>query len=506
MKKVLVAHRGELARRIIASCHAYGIEAVAVYTQEEKDCAFITAADEAYELSGIGAAAYMNAQELITLAKKSQSEAIHPGYGFLSESAPFAQAVIDAGLIWIGPSPESIRIMGDKVAARQLAKNTGIPIIPGSFFSTSDDGLKEALAFSLRIGLPVIIKNPQGGGGKAIKQVSCAEDFLSAWHAVHAESRLLPTTPYYLIEKYLTSGRHIEIQLLGDGKTIVHAYERECSIQRKHQKIIEEAPCLFISQEIKELLYSHAINLGKQVFYEGLGTVEFLVCDNNIYFLEMNTRLQVEHSVTEMITGIDLVYEQLLIAFEKKLSRTQAEIKIRGHAVQARIYAEEPFQNYRPSAGKIVGIEFPVLPFVRIDHDLFPGFEISPFFDPMIAKLSAYGQTRALALKYLLGGLRQSNIAGIFCNKKFLELLLNHEVVLEGKLSTKLLDDQCFFESLYKKYEQSKEKVTGAFLAECHSLLAPLKKTPLRAQQSPQDQPLKRDKKNSRWREQLWNR
>lgn len=497
MKKLIIANRGEIARRIIAASQAYGLKTIAVYTQEEIGAAFITAADEAYLLPGSGGSAYLQGHNLIAIAQESKAIAIHPGYGFLSESASFAQDVLDAGLLWVGPSPSTIKTMGDKVEARALAEKLSIPVIPGASFKSNQNGLREAQAFAIQIGFPVIVKNPLGGGGKGIKAVSSLHEFPQAWQGVINESRLLPQSDFFLVEKYITHGRHIEIQVIGDGKNYLHAYERECSLQRKHQKIIEEAPCNFIAQATKEKMYSWALALTEAVNYQGVGTVEFLVKDEVVYFLEMNTRLQVEHSVTEMVTGIDLVQEQLHIAFEQSLSFTQKDLFVRGHAVQARIYAENPYDNYLPSTGVLAGVEFPHQPHVRIDHDLFPGLEISAFFDPMVAKITAYGFDRHKALKTLDEALRLTSIAGITTNKRFLQALIKNKDVIAGALHTKLLNDPSFFSTLTPP--DSSLTITSALLEKIKNIFTQI------AESSVYDK--KQERASSQgWRDQLWSK
>ncbi len=502
-KKILIAHHGEIARRIQVSCHSKGFLCVAVYTDDEVGSSYLASAHQVFRLSGSGAQAYLDQDNIIAIAHQAGVHAIHPGYGFLSENASFAQRVVDEGFVWIGPDAKTIELMGDKIKARHIAQAHGIPTIPGSHFAADKQGYAAAASYAKEIGFPVIIKNPLTGGGKGIRKVSHQEYFFDAWQAVLVESRDQDFISHLLVEKCIVHGRHIEVQIIGDGSTYLHAYERECSLQRRNQKIIEEAPCLFISQGLKEALYVASCKLAQAVGYKGVGTVELLVVEELFYFLEMNTRLQVEHSVTEMITGIDLVDEQLEIAFYHSISYKQEDITIRGHAVEARVYAEDPFNNYQPSTGFITGLRIPHISFVRIDHDLFAGIEITPFFDPMIAKVSAYGKNRDSARARLMEALRCFLIAGINNNISFLMLLLQHKFFQQGAIYTTLLNDESFLIDIFdtqKRQEGCKPVVNGAAIVAAYYISSQNKASRLTNKKS---QSKKRGSR-LRWQDQQW--
>jgi acetyl/propionyl-CoA carboxylase alpha subunit len=334
INKVLIANRSEIALRIQATCHTLGIKTVAIYSPEDVMSSYVYKASEAYRLSASGFSAYLNQDEIIAIAKQAGVDAIHPGYGFLSENAVFAQKVIDSKILWIGPHPESIKLMGDKSAARDIMQRAGVPVVPGFDVPTCESSLSKAKQFAEILGYPVILKDPLSGGGKAMRMVNKAEDFDVAWKLVLSESKRLTNSSHLLIEKYVQSGRHIEVQFAGNGQNFVHFFERECSIQRRHQKIIEEAPCKFVKYQALEKMYQAALCAAKAVDYINLGTVEFLVTpEEKFYFLEMNTRLQVEHSVTELTCGVDLVALQFYIASSKKLPFTQDDISRKVHAI-----------------------------------------------------------------------------------------------------------------------------------------------------------------------------
>lgn len=440
--KLLIANRGEIARRIQAAAHARDIKTVVVYTKEEIHAGFVRHAHEAFCLQGQGGAAYLDQDDLIDKALAAGADAVHPGYGFLSENACFAQRVIDAGLTWVGPSPVVIKTMGDKKEARQCAQLLDVPVIPGQCFLKTKEGVFCAYEYAALLGYPVMLKDPFAGGGKAMRQVHSPQDFMHAWESVVAEAGKGVPAPDILVEKCILQGRHIEVQVAGDGKNAIHLFERECSLQRRNQKIIEEAPCLFISPDLKQKLFKAAVTLTRGMSYEGVGTLEFLVEDESFYFLEMNTRLQVEHSVTEMITGVDLVDLQLSIAQGEALPYRQEDIVLRGHAIEGRVYAEDPTRNFLPSSGTIIGLEIPSMPGIRIDHDLAQGTVITPFFDPMIAKVTAYGSSRDNTLARLQGALSELVIAGVITNITFLQALLCFPLVQEGKITTRLLYNQ----------------------------------------------------------------
>ncbi len=381
IQKILIANRSEIALRIQATCHALEMHTIAIYAPEDRMLSYVYKATESYPLSLHGHAAYLNQEEIIDIALNAHADAIHPGYGFLAENSEFAQKVIDAGLLWVGPNPHCMKLLANKSEAKKLMQKYGVPVVPGETYNIDkDNSLQQAKLLAAKIQYPIILKCALGGGGKAMRLVKKNDEFESAWHAVASESKKFFNSNEILVEKYLTHSRHVEVQIIGNGTEFIHVYERECSIQRKNQKIIEETPCLFISSTIKQKLYKSALTVARSVAYDNVGTVEFLVTlDEQYFFIEMNTRLQVEHSVTEMTTGRDLVEAQLYITQTKKLPYKQTELSQAGHAIECRIYAEDPAHNFYPSTGEILQIQLPFLPFSRIDHDLEEGGIISPF-------------------------------------------------------------------------------------------------------------------------------
>lgn len=450
IKKVLIVNRSEIALRVCHACKALGLQTVVVYGASDVGARYVHEADQAYELTGHGFSAYTKQDEILAIAAKAGVDAIHPGYGFLSENAQFARRVIDVGLIWVGPSPESMLLMGDKIQARNLAVSVGVPVVPGQFVNLlEDDHLARARAAVAALGYPVIIKDPRSGGGKAMRKVTEAAEFEAAWGAVVSEAGRMTGSTELLVEKYLEHGRHVEVQVVGDGVRVIHLFERECSIQRRHQKIVEEAPCHFVPQPTLDGMYDAALTLAHAVKYQGVGTVEFMVMpDGAFYFLEMNTRLQVEHSVTEMTTGFDLVALQLEVAQTGHLPYEQKEIRRHGHAIECRIYAEDPSKNFAPSTGVLTHLHLPHGPWMRHDHDLEVGREITPFFDAMIAKLTTYGPTRAIACGYMVDALRQYGISGLTTNIAFLRRLLMNEDFVAGNFDTQTLKNEAFLSQL----------------------------------------------------------
>ncbi len=441
ISKILIANRSEVALRVQATCHARGKQTVAIFCPEDRHLSYVYQAHEAYPLSKSGYAAYLAQAEILEIAQKSGAQAIHPGYGFLSENATFAQAVIDAGLIWIGPSPSCIARMADKIIARDLMQKAGVAVVPGFFVSDfSDAGRHEALEQANELGYPLIIKDPRSGGGKAMRKVMQVQEFEHAFRAVVSEAQKYTGSTQLLIEKYVQQGRHIEVQVAGDGKNFVHLFERECTIQRRHQKIIEETPCNFVSKQTLEKMYAAALLAAQAVAYDSIGTVEFIVTpDEQFYFLEMNTRLQVEHAVTEMTTGIDLVGLQLDLAQDRQLPLTQPEIIQRGHAIQCRLYAEDPANNFAPATGTLQTLIIPHHPFIRSEHNLHQGLEITPFFDPMIGRFIARGATRALAAANMHTFLGMLQLEGVITNKNFLRAIMAQAFFAQGAFHTQLL-------------------------------------------------------------------
>ncbi len=488
IKKILIANRSEIASRIIFSCKSMNIKTVAIYCEKDSILPFIYQADENHMLKKHDATAYLEQKEIIAIAKKLDVDAIHPGYGFLSENYNFAQKVITAGLTWIGPSHKIIKSMADKVNAREIMKKNGIPIIPGHLVSHNENE-KTIKKLAAKIGFPLILKDPLGGGGKGIKKVFNPDELISAFNTVKSESSRLTQSNQILMEKYIQKARHIEVQIAGDGKNFIHLYERECSIQRRHQKIIEETPCNFIKKEILDQIYKAAIKATMATKYNSIGTVEFIVTQENFYFLEMNTRLQVEHSVTEQTTGIDLVELQIKIAQNKKLDLKQKDIKQNNHSIECRIYSEDPENNFLPSTGKIENLIIPQTPYTRIDHNLNENMEITSFFDPMIAKITIWGQNRNNTINKMLTYLTLLKIDGIKTNIKFLKAILSSKKFLSGNIHTQLIEQENFIEKTSNKNEYINEKEIALIIA---------------ASIPTQNSSKKSDKKKNNWRMQQW--
>ncbi len=442
IKKVLIANRGEIAVRIIRSCQEMGIKTVAVYSDVDRTMPHVLMADEAYPIgSAPSRESYLVIDKIIKATKLSGAEAIHPGYGFLSERAEFAQRVLDEGLIFIGPRPESIRAMGDKTEARKLVSKAGVPIVPGT--PDAIDSEDEARAFAVRVGLPVLIKAAAGGGGKGMRIVHKVDEFSSAFKGAKSEAQSAFGDARVYLEKYLENPRHIEFQILADqyGNTI-HLGERECSIQRRHQKLIEETPSVIVDETMRAKMGETAVNAAKACGYQNAGTIEFLVDKNrNFYFLEMNTRLQVEHPITEMRTGIDLVSAQLRVAMGERLPWTQMDITFRGHAIECRICAEDPQNSYMPSTGIISHLR-PGQGFgVREDRGIDVGGEVSVYYDPMISKLICWGSTRAEAIDRMKRALKEYELLGVKTNIPLHLFVLQHPSFLSGEFDTHFLQN-----------------------------------------------------------------
>ncbi|MBZ0288652.1 MAG: acetyl-CoA carboxylase biotin carboxylase subunit, partial [Anaerolineae bacterium] len=441
LRKCLIANRGEIAVRIIRACRELGIQSVAVYSEVDANARHVALADQAYP---IGAASptesYLNASRLIETAKNSGCDCVHPGYGFLSESEDFAQATLDAGLIWIGPPPDAIRRMGVKTEARGLMEKAGVPLVPG--FQSEDAHDEDFARAAETIGYPVMVKAAGGGGGKGIRVVYRADELPDALAGARAEAAKAFNDPRVFLEKYIESARHVEIQILADthGNT-VHLFERECSAQRRHQKIIEESPSPLLDETMRQAMGRAAVEAAHAVGYVNAGTVEFIATpDGQFYFLEMNTRLQVEHPVTEFVTGLDIVKLQLQIAGGDPLPFTQADLIQRGHAIECRIYAEDPDNGFLPAIGKVLRFIPPEGPGIRVDSGIQSGDEITIHYDPMIAKLIAYDSTRAGAIHRMQTALAQTVILGTTTNIPFLQSLLADPTFLAGEVDTGFVD------------------------------------------------------------------
>jgi acetyl-CoA carboxylase biotin carboxylase subunit len=437
MKKILVANRGEIALRVMRSCREMGIKTVAVYSEADRNAPFVKYADEAVCIGPPPSnQSYLKGDKIIDVCLQLGVDGIHPGYGFLSENAEFAAAVKKAGITFIGPSPEAMDIMGDKLSAKEAAKRYKIPMVPGSegAISSVDEGKKIAL----ETGFPLLIKASAGGGGKGMRIVDRIEDFEEQMKLAVSEATSAFGDGSVFIEKYVAGPRHIEIQILADTHgNIVYLFERECSVQRRHQKVIEEAPSSVLTPEIREKMGNCAVDVARACDYVGAGTVEFLLDENkNFYFLEMNTRLQVEHPVTEMITGIDLVKEQIKVARGEKLSFTQSDLKINGHSVEVRVYAEDPANNFLPDIGKLVTYRRPQGKGVRVDDGFEEGMEIPIYYDPMIAKLITWGQNREEAIERMLRAIDEYRITGVETTLNFCRFVLQHEAFRSGNFDT----------------------------------------------------------------------
>ena len=437
MKKVLVANRGEIAVRIIKSLKQMGIISVAVYSEADRDALHVKKADEAYLLGPAPSnQSYLLGDKIIDLAIANGVDGIHPGYGFLSENAEFATKVTNAGIEFIGPKPKSMRLMGDKLAAKETVGKYDIPMVPGTDSALID--IEEGIEIAKKIGFPILIKASAGGGGKGMRIVEKAEDFREQLKMAINEATSAFGNGAVFIEKYITSPRHIEIQILADKQgNIVFLNERECSIQRRHQKVIEEAPSAIVTPEIRKKLGEAAVYVAKSCDYVGAGTVEFLMDENlNFYFLEMNTRLQVEHPVTEYITGLDLVEEQIRVARGEKLRFTQEDIKLEGHSIELRVYAEDPENNFLPSIGTLETYIEPISENVRVDSGFEQGMVVPIYYDPMLSKLIVYGRDRNSAINIMLKAIRQYKIKGLKTTLDFGEFVMKHEAFISGEFDT----------------------------------------------------------------------
>ncbi|GIX19791.1 MAG: 3-methylcrotonyl-CoA carboxylase subunit alpha [Erythrobacter sp.] len=441
--KLLIANRGEIACRIMRTARAMGIATVAAYSDADAKSLHVRSADEAVHIGPSPAAeSYLVGDKIIAAAKQTGADAIHPGYGFLSENADFAQAVLDAGLIWVGPKPASIRAMGLKDAAKQLMRSAGVPVTPG--YDGADQSVERLTKEAEAIGYPVLIKAVAGGGGKGMRRVDAPEDFAAALESCRREAKASFGNDEVLLEKWITAPRHIEVQVFGDAHgNIVHLFERDCSLQRRHQKVIEEAPAPGMDAATREAICAAAVRAAKAVDYEGAGTIEFIadasegLHADRIFFMEMNTRLQVEHPVTEAITGVDLVEWQLRVASGEPLPKRQEELTIKGHAIEARLYAEDSEKGFLPSTGRLERLELGGD--VRIDTGVSEGDAITPFYDPMIAKLIAHAPTRSGAIARLDAALRRTQVWPVRTNKGFLVRLLADAEVRAGAMTTGLI-------------------------------------------------------------------
>ncbi|MBL7472263.1 acetyl-CoA carboxylase biotin carboxylase subunit [Robertkochia sediminum] len=469
MKKVLIANRGEIAVRIIESARQMGMVTVAVYSVADREAPHVQLADEAVEIGGPdSASSYLDMDKIIGVAATVGADAIHPGYGFLSENAVFAKKVTEAGIIFVGPSPEAIRVMGSKLEAKATVSAYDIPMVPGTDKAITD--ASKAMEIARDIGFPILIKASAGGGGKGMRVVEKEEDLESQMERAISEAKAAFGDGSVFIEKYVTSPRHIEVQILADthGNT-VHLFERECSIQRRHQKVIEEAPSSVLTPELRERMGQAAIHVARSCDYVGAGTVEFLLdADHNFYFLEMNTRLQVEHPVTEMVTGLDLVRLQLEIAMGKALPFAQEDLKLHGHAIELRVYAEDPLDNFFPSTGTLETYRLPEGEGVRVDNGFYEGMKVPIYYDPMLSKLVCYGADRTEAIHRMRKAIGEYLVEGVRTTLPFGRFVMDHEAFISGQFDTHFVSQYYQPGSLEKARKEKSE--LAAVLALHHYL------------------------------------
>lgn len=465
MQKILVANRGEIALRVMRSAREMGIKTVAVYSAADRNALHVRYADEAIYIGEAPSnQSYLVGEKIIEACQQTGAEAIHPGYGFLSENPAFALMVREAGLTLIGPSPEAMEVMGNKLSAKAAAMRYNIPMVPGTEEAITD--VAEAKKRALEVGFPILIKAAAGGGGKGMRIVETADEFEEQMQRAVSEATSAFGDGSVFIERYVSSPRHIEIQVLGDTHgNIVHLFERECSIQRRHQKVIEEAPSSVLTPELRQQMGRCAVDVARSVNYTGAGTVEFILDEQlNFYFLEMNTRLQVEHPVTELITGIDLVKEQIRIARGEPISFKQDELKINGHAVELRVYAEDPANNFLPDIGTLQTYITPKGPGVRVDDGFEQGMEIPIYYDPMIAKLITYGKDRKEAIERMVRAIEEYQITGITTTLGFGKFVMQHEAFTSGNFDTHFVKK--YFEPWVLNSAIQDEALIAAFIME----------------------------------------
>jgi acetyl-CoA carboxylase biotin carboxylase subunit len=440
-KKILIANRGEIAIRITRGCRELGISSVAIFSDADRDSLHVFLADQAFNVGPAPSKeSYLNYKKILAVAKEAGVDAIHPGYGFLSENTTFARECKKAGIVFIGPTPENIEAMGDKLSAKALMKKAKVPCVPGS--DGGVETVEEAQKITQEIGLPVIIKASAGGGGKGMRVVKKMEELESAFRACRSEGQNYFADPTVYIEKFVNDPKHIEIQVFGDTHgNVVHLFERECSVQRRHQKIIEEAPSPSVPPEVRQKMGEAAVRAAQQIGYVGAGTIEFIF-DNktkDFYFMEMNTRLQVEHPITEQTTGFDLVREQISVAAGNPLSFKQSDVKQKGWAIECRICAEDPV-TYKPSPGVINACRHPQGPFLRVDSYAYPGYEVPIYYDPMISKVITWGETRDEAIDRMQRALTEFVLTGIKTNIVLHKSILNHEKFRDGSYTTQFIE------------------------------------------------------------------
>jgi propionyl-CoA carboxylase alpha chain len=458
MKKILVANRGEIALRVMRTIRKMGILSVAVYSEADRNAPHVRYADEAVCIGPAASAqSYLDAHKILDVCKQFKVDGVHPGYGFLSENAEFAQLVEDAGIIFIGPRPSAMRIMGSKLAAKESVKKYQIPMVPGTDHAITD--LKEAKTIADAIGYPVLIKASAGGGGKGMRVVERSEDMQEQMERAISEATSSFGDGSVFIEKYVSSPRHIEVQVMADNHgNVIHVFERECSIQRRHQKVVEESPSAIVSPELRKKIGDAAVMVAKSCNYSSMGTVEFLMDEKlNYYFLEMNTRLQVEHPVTEMITGLDLVEWQIRIARGEMLTLKQEDLSIRGHAIELRVYAEDPIHNFIPSIGKLITYQKPYGEGIRVDDGYEQGMDIPIYYDPMIAKLVVHGVDRPDAIRRMKRAIEDYRIEGVATTLPFGTFVFEHDAFCSGHFDTHFVKNHYQPEKIKEKEKADAE-------------------------------------------------
>jgi acetyl-CoA carboxylase, biotin carboxylase subunit len=489
-KKVLVANRGEIAIRVMRACRELGISTVAVCSEADKNALFAKYADEAYLIGPAPSSqSYLNMEAILAVAKSTGSEAIHPGYGFLSENPVFAKRCEEEGIVFIGPPSHVIAEMGSKIRARNLMMKAGVPVVPGTKDAVEDP--VEAIKIAEEIGYPVLIKASAGGGGIGMKVVNSSDELAAALSSTRQMAGSAFGDSSVFIEKYVEEPRHIEIQILADGYgNTIYLSDRECSIQRRHQKLIEEAPSPIMTPELRAQMGEAAVRVAKTIGYVNAGTVEFLYSKGNFYFLEVNTRLQVEHGITEMVTGVDIVREQLRIAWGEKLEFNQEDIVIDGHSIECRINAEDPLNDFAPSPGKIRGYRSAGGPGVRVDSGVHTGYTISPYYDSMISKLCVWAKTRDVAIARMERALYEYVVVGVKTNIPFHKAVMRNPAFRRGDLTTAFIEDHNILESVEEVVKadaekgatlasalQSKDKKVAAITAAVHAYVSMAQKT-----------------------------
>lgn len=458
MLKVLIANRGEIACRIISTLKLMGIKSLAVYSDADIDALHVRQADEAVHIGAAPSSeSYLDQQKILAVAKEYHVDAIHPGYGFLSENASFSRLLAENNIKLIGPSAEAMEIMGSKLGAKEAVKKFDIPMVPGTDKAIDDIGL--AIDLANKIGYPILVKASAGGGGKGMRIVQNAEEMAEQIQLAINEAQSAFGDGSVFIEKYVTSPRHIEVQVLADGfGNVVYLFERECSVQRRHQKVVEEAPSAVLTPELRKQMGEAAVKVALACNYEGAGTVEFLLDENlNFYFLEMNTRLQVEHPVTEMITGLDLVEQQIRVARGEKLSFKQEDLSINGHALELRIYAEDPFDNFMPSINTLERYRLPVGDGIRVDNGIEEGMEVPIYYDPMLAKLIVHAPNRLLAIEKMKYAIQHFDIRGIANTLDFGGFVMNHPDFVSGQFTTHFVPKNWNKENINQIFENEME-------------------------------------------------